>query len=433
MPTFDGENLIMTLDPAPGGVAEIDVFNDMFEPWKDWMLASPLNRKYPYLFRSDGGNPLSSIINQGSYIFQNNAAGWRIKPYEQNGTWYLTGNLAVEDTSLPAFAPTDGAFTAAILGLQPVTQGVTPQMAEQLEYASFESGVWIDQANGIAGVDGTKGNAQNPVNNVPDAVTISANRGLPDTFYILNDLTIGSGDALESVSLYGKSGSQSTLTVNAAADTLGIRVYEMFVTGNLDGDSTLHDCILQSLNYINGEIHGCRLEPGNIVLGGSSLAEFDNCRSGVPGQSTPVIDGGGDGPPLTMRDYVGGIKLINKTGTAAWSIDLDPGQCIIDLTTVTNGTIVVRGTGKVIDQLGNHLSSGTYGNLTLFNEATFGGHLHDIWQGLGLDPSVEGTITPEKTAQLVWNAYLVDHTTADTFGHYVQKKLLKFTQFLGLK
>jgi hypothetical protein len=129
MPIFDGDNLIITLD---SGITEVDIVDDVYEPWKDWMLASPLNRRYPAAFRPDGGNPLSSIINQGSYIFLNNLEGWRMKPPEEDITVYLTGNLAVEDNTLPAFIPTTGAFTAAIIGLQPVTQGVTPAVADQL-------------------------------------------------------------------------------------------------------------------------------------------------------------------------------------------------------------------------------------------------------------------------------------------------------------
>ena len=433
MPDFDGDALLITLDPAPGGVVDVDVQDDLYEPWKDWMRSSSANRKYPPAFRPDGGNPLSSIIDQGRYTFLNNVAGWRIKPYEQDGTWYLTGNLAVEDTALPAFVPTDGDYTAAILGLQPVTQGVTPEMAAQLEYASFQGGVWVNQAGSNSGTGGTNGNAQYPVNNIPDAVSIRNTRGLPSKYYVLGDLVLGSGDSLENAGLYGESAQQTHITINGPADTLGIRIHEASVTGNLDGQSAIHDCILTNLNYINGEIHSCRLEPGTIVLGGSTMAEFERCRSGVPGQTTPTIDCGGDGPPLSMRQYTGGVKLINKTGSAAVSIDLSSGQVLIDLATVTDGEIVVRGDGKVFDTQGNHLGTGTYGNLQLYNEANFGEHLHDVWRGMGFDPTEPGTHTPEEIAKFVWNAYLADHTTTDTFGYFVQKKLLTFARWIGNK
>ena len=51
MPTFDGDNLTITLD---SGVTSVDVIDHIYEPWKDWMLLSHQNRKYPQAFRSDG-------------------------------------------------------------------------------------------------------------------------------------------------------------------------------------------------------------------------------------------------------------------------------------------------------------------------------------------------------------------------------------------
>ena len=129
MPDYDGVNLIITLD---SGVTEVDIINDVYVPWKDWMLVSPVNRKFPAAFRSDGGATLTTVLNQGSYIFLANDAGWRLRPPEEDITIYFTGNLAVEDVSLPAFIPTLGNFTTAIVGIQPITQGVTSDMAIQL-------------------------------------------------------------------------------------------------------------------------------------------------------------------------------------------------------------------------------------------------------------------------------------------------------------
>jgi hypothetical protein len=84
---FDGDNLLITLD---SGITEVDVVDDLYRAWKDWMLETPLNRRYPQAFVSDGGNPLTAVINQGSYIFLQNQYGWRIKPPEEDITIYLT-------------------------------------------------------------------------------------------------------------------------------------------------------------------------------------------------------------------------------------------------------------------------------------------------------------------------------------------------------
>jgi len=117
--SFDGPNLIITLE---SGVTEVDVKEDLYEAWKDWVRAG--NAQFPQAFTVVGGDPLTSVINAGSYFFLNNSDGWRIRPPEEDITIYLTGNLAVLDVAFPAFIPTIGGYTAAIVGLQPVTQGV---------------------------------------------------------------------------------------------------------------------------------------------------------------------------------------------------------------------------------------------------------------------------------------------------------------------
>jgi hypothetical protein len=49
-----------------------------------------------------------------------------------------------------------------------------------------------------------------------------------------------------------------------------------------------------------------------------------------------------------MRNYNGGIELTNKTGSDSVSIDLNSGHIRL-ASSVTNGTIVCRGVGKLTD------------------------------------------------------------------------------------
>jgi hypothetical protein len=90
------------------------------------------------------------------------------------------------------------------------------------------------------------------------------------------------------------------------------------------------------------------LEEGTITLGGNAEAHFLDCWSGVAGTNTPIIDMGGSGQELSLRNYNGGIKVKNKSGSDSVSIDLNSGHIILD-TDVTNGTIVIRGIGKLTD------------------------------------------------------------------------------------
>ena len=367
MPTFNGETLIVTLD---SGVTTLE-WIDVYSAWKDWMLESPLNRRYPKAFRPDGGNPLSTIINQGSYFFLNNLGGWRVKPPEEDITIYATGNLAVEDTTLPALVPTDGAYTAAILGLQPITQGITPVMGEQLAFSSFGGGITVDVISGHAGIGtapsgGPIGTLKDPSNNLTDALTIASDLGF-GTFYIIGDVTIDNTNDFDGFIFVGESEIKSVLTVDTDASVIGCEFYDCTVAGILDGDCKAKNCVIGTLNYVSGTIQQCILESGTITLGGSNEAHFLDCWSGVAETSTPVIDMGGSGQELSLRNYYGGIKLINKSGNDNVSIDLSSGNVIL-ASTVTAGTIVVRGIGKLVDESGEHIHSGTWNGVTIVNE-----------------------------------------------------------------
>jgi len=397
--SIDGSSLLITLE---SGVTEVNVA-DIYSDWKRWVIQGD-NAKYLPAFRTVGGDPLTSIIDAGAYYFLRNDLGWRIKPPEEDITIYTAGNLAAQDTGLPVFVPTTGEYTAAILGLQPVTQGVTPVMASQLAFGSFAGGVWVDQSSSLSGTGLTEtgepiGNAANPVNNFSDARAISVANGLPETFFIKGNATLDSGDDVSGFKLIGSNAIRTVLTVNDAAETNNCTIEDCYLVGNLDGNTLVERCVVDNVNYINGFVHNSMLANGTIYLGGSQVANFLGCYSGVPGTSTPTLDCNGlsndQSTPLAVRDYNGGIKLVGLDGGASVSIDLVAGQVVIDLTTCNNGDVVVRGNGKVIDTSGNTLMSGTYNtNLVIRNESNFGKQIQELWQLQGLDPNSPITVTP---------------------------------------
>lgn len=408
MPTFDGDNLIVTLDPVVDGVMGVDVLNDLYEPWKDWMLESTVNRRYPPTFRSDGGNPLSSIINQGAYIFLNNVAGWRLKPYESDGTWYLTGNLAVEDTALPAFIPTIGTYTAAILGLQPVTQGVSEQMGAQLEHAAFDKGVTLDEVKGVAGtgydlVGNPIGTLKTPSNNLSDTMTIANTRGL-GIIYVLGDVETDPGEDYSDMTFIGASHQKTTLTLEASSNLDGCEYYYTFLAGTLDADAVACCCMFGDLYYVNGEIKDCILKPDGVMMLGSSeqavlLRCVTECTEGGPPYT---IDFNGSGTNLAVRSLDGQLKLQNKTGPEDSSIIMSGGKVILDLTTLTNGRIKITGIAVVIDTLGNPVPSGEYGDLTIVNSAMSNVSVADAVSNFDLTGYVTHTTLAGVTAK---NAY----------------------------
>ena len=216
----------------------------------------------------------------------------------------------------------------------------------EIQYASFQDGVTIDVTSSFSGTSYPIGTRRAPVNNLSDAMLIADLYGF-NNIYVLGNLTIdNSGGSYQGMSFIGESKNKTTITIEAAAEVSKCEFYDAHVDGTLDGESVLRGCVIDNLNYVSGYVEQCVIAPGTISLGGSTTAHFLDCYSGVPGTGTPTIDMGGDGPGLAMRNYNGGIALTNKSGTAAVSIDLNSGQVVLN-NTVTAGTIVIRGIGKL--------------------------------------------------------------------------------------
>ena len=120
MPSFDGINLIITLD---SGITDVDVQVDLYSAWKTFMK-SGTNAQFPLAFRTIGGDALDATRTAGATYFLRNDLGWRIRPAEENATINFIGSIAANDITLPIMIPTIGAFTVLINGLQPVSEGV---------------------------------------------------------------------------------------------------------------------------------------------------------------------------------------------------------------------------------------------------------------------------------------------------------------------
>lgn len=267
----------------------------------------------------------------------------------------------------------------------------------ELQHGIFGEEVHYDADNGVAGTIYPIGTPLQPGNNFPDLVTIAGVRGFKQ-MHLVSDAVLDTGDDVSGFALRGDNAARTSVTINSGAVTTSCEVLEAAVTGTLDGGTILRNCLLTNLNYVNGFVYNCMLNPGTISLGGTSTAHFLNCYSGVPGVSTPIIDCSGDGPPLSVRNYNGGLKLTNKSGTDAVSIDLNSGQCILS-PTVTAGTIVVRGVGKLIDESGNHIHTGTWNGATIVNE----------------------TVSTIETVEQVWDTP-IDGVVAGSYGEVIRSQ-----------
>jgi hypothetical protein len=310
------------------------------------------------------------------------------------------------DSEISPILPT--AFTQVV---RTASSSATLSDQEAIQYSSYGGGVTIDASSFNSGTTYPVGTPQAPVNNLIDAHIISGERGFT-TFFILGDIALDNNTTnFESDIFIGESQSKTTITINPIAEVTRAEFYNAEILGTLDGNAKLQDCLIHNLNYINGYVEQCVLAPGTILLGGNETAHFLDCWSGVPGEETPEIDMGGAGQSLALRNYSGGISLKNKTGTETVSIDMNSGQVILQ-NTITNGTIVVRGIGKLVDTNGDSIPTGTWnGGVTIINEI----------------------VSSKEIAGAVWDSQISEHTDTGTFGLQVGKKLLTLAKYLGLK
>lgn len=320
---------------------------------------------------------------------------WNITQVRTSG-----GNLVAVDengSSIPAILPTWG--TQVVLT---TSSSATIQELEDIQFSSFNGGVTIDTVNGQAGTLFPAGTLRQPVDNLDDALTIANARGF-DTFYLFDDFTFAASDVVDGFIFEGRSAAKTVVTLTSAASITNCIFRMSTVTGDLDGGNDVSNCIVASLNYIDGTLLDS-LITGTVTLGGAQ-ANIIRCGSGVAGggaSQSPIIDMGGSGTDLVMRDWQGGVQLNNLTaGGDNISIDMSSGRVIID-TTVTDGLIYIRGIATVEDN-----GSGSVDTSGLLNQTTI--------------------------AAAIWNALTATYSAAGSFGEFVGRRLLTVAKFFGLR
>lgn len=343
LPEFFGSSLRVVL---PSGVSIIDVEPDLYSQWKEWVKIGD-NAKYPPLFRTVGGDPLTPGIDAGAYFFWNNVDGWRLRPAEEDATVLFTGNLAPEDSLTDIAVPTLGGYTVLLLGLQPITQNVDT-ILDQTNLALYGGTVYIDTVDGTPGTSISQGIGQesNPVSNVVDARIIAdllnfkryhirgevalhmdhqrwvfVGNSIETTRLDFNGYSVD-GSTMENMHIFGTMGHPSPHIKLLARDC------EIAGAGLVGWHGTMIDCVLE----------------GNVECTDGPISLF-GCSSKVAGNNTPVLDKNGGVGDINIRAYSGGIELRNFSQGNSCSMDFISGHPVIGPTN-TSGTVVLRGVGK---------------------------------------------------------------------------------------
>jgi len=240
---------------------------------------------------------------------------------------------------------TNANIAAEILNSNIADHVIAGSLGELNRQMAFSEHIHVD-STGVAGTAYPLGTSNHPVSNIADALTIAATVGVT-RLQIGEDITIGATDDVSGFEISGSHSLKSEITVTSGAATTFTHFSNCNLIGTLSGDAVIHKCTVGDLAGFSGIITSSTFT-GTLSLAGNKVVHILDSSSGVPGTNTPTIDLGGSGIPLTIRNYNGGIKLENRTGTDAISIDMASGQVIAD-GTVSAGEITVRGSAKVTD------------------------------------------------------------------------------------
>jgi len=356
MPTYNGETLTITLDAPVDGVLNMDWIS-VYSGWKDWLRAgSANNMRYPQAFRTTGGDPVNALLNSGAYWFLRNDLGWRIKPYESDGDYYVSGNLAAENSSLPMLIPTTGDYTVGIFGLQPITQGFSTTLAEGLEYNLFNDGVWIDAVNGEAGTTFPLGTPAFPCSNLTDAHTILHTKGLKK-FFFLSDYTFTSSDILsDGYEFWGQGLQSTTFTFETGSSLLGSEIFNAKIAGPIAGIIGFTDCMLSGGELVSPAQFAGDIVVQNCLIGGTNVLPtlysgdlyIIDCWAIPTLGVAPILDMNDCTGTIQIRNYSGFLTIKNCTESNDVRAFLNSGGITLD-STVTSGDFILTGTGTLTD------------------------------------------------------------------------------------
>lgn len=221
------------------------------------------------------------------------------------------------------------------------------QDLNSLQAASFNGEVTVDNTSIYTGSTFPVGTRQFPVNNMVDAHAIAEGRGIR-VFRFAKAMTLTALDFSDGYTFKGDSATNVVVTINSDANVSKCTFENLTIQGTLDNGNILMSCAILDISDVNGFIFQCALM-GVVTLGGTAQSTIMNSYSGIAGgDNAPTIDMGGSGCALALRDYSGGIKIRNRTGTDGISIDMQSGTVTIE-STVTAGEITVRGGGSLVD------------------------------------------------------------------------------------
>jgi len=135
--TFDGVNRLILVN---NGVTSLDVKQDIYSDWKEWMGQED-HEKYTEAISSVGGEPIGNNQYVGSTFFLEN--GWRIRSWEGDHSLNVEGNLFTRESGQFPFVTTLGSYSVNYILAR-------SQLVQAIQVGGTSTGSTAPTANEIA-------------------------------------------------------------------------------------------------------------------------------------------------------------------------------------------------------------------------------------------------------------------------------------------
>ncbi len=254
---------------------------------------------------------------------------------------------------------------------------------ELITKASWDT-VHIDAVNGQSGTVFPTGTLNHPVDNLADAILI-ANANKIVKFEVDEDLTL-----TQNVSDFSFSGFKNQI-INLNGQTCSnSQFYNLSITGTQASSAKFEDCHINNVQGILGSYKGCVFPNTTPMLVASGNTFFNDCRSAVPGNDSPIFDFSNGSIGFNNRAFSGGIKIVNSTDSNnTATVEFIAGKFNFDNSN-TDGYFAVRG---VIDTSGIDVEAGATvaytGSVTTNRELEYNGKIF-----LDTSSSTTGSVYP---------------------------------------
>ena len=332
---FDGVNLIVTLSAPTAGKLTVDVIDELYSDWKEWLKTN--DAKFPRLFDVTGGDPIpGSQFISGSFFIRNDL-GWRVQATDENQEISLIGNFYPRDETKDIFTPRAGRTATFNLNLTANPRDLSSAKVDDIHGQTIRE-VFIDEE---FPTNGNFGYQQAPFNTWSAGIDYAEANNLL-TIVTKTDATFDR--LIKNFSIRGLT--FPTIDLNGF-DTDGTTIQGCAITGTHLGQLLVSDGAMIS---VTGEVLAQNVAiAGTYTVRGGSSSIITGVTPLTPGSPWTLDLGASDtASTVGLTNVSGGIILDNIEAGDVVHIHMAQGVVTINAS-CTGGEIVLTGACRLND------------------------------------------------------------------------------------